>query len=225
MECRITPFGFRIDARLERPGLKTDRDWLEQYLDGDERAFALFYERHRRAVFACLLALVPRRETAEELLQETFLALVRTLSERPQSVLTTRTDLRPYLLRAARHRAIDHLRRRSRERRALEEIGTDRWLDAEPPPECPLGREEIEALLARLPPEQRETVLLRALGDLTFREIAELTLVPENTAVARFRYAVGKLRDWLGAGRGPLRAARAVSRTAPDRTVRGKELS
>ncbi|HLU48552.1 MAG TPA: sigma-70 family RNA polymerase sigma factor [Planctomycetota bacterium] len=186
-----SPSGFRATF------MTTDRDWLRRYLDGDERAFRIFYERHRRAVFTCLLAIVARRETAEELLQETFLALIRTLCDRPQAVLGDRTELRPYLLRAARHRAIDHLRRNARERRALEKRGPTRLLAGETESRAPLTGEELEEFLAKLPEEQRETVLLRTVGDLTFREIADITFVSENTAVARFRYAVMKLRDWL----------------------------
>jgi RNA polymerase sigma-70 factor (ECF subfamily) len=53
------------------------------------------------------------------------------------------------------------------------------------------------ACIDRLPPEQREVVLLRHESDLTFREIAALTDCSINTALGRMRYALLNLRKML----------------------------
>jgi RNA polymerase sigma-70 factor (ECF subfamily) len=57
--------------------------------------------------------------------------------------------------------------------------------------------EWLERSIDRLPPEQREVVLLRQDTDLTFREIAELTEVSINTALGRMRYALKNLRRMM----------------------------
>ena len=56
---------------------------------------------------------------------------------------------------------------------------------------------DVESALSRLPEEQRETVALKIWGDLTFEEIADVQGVSINTAAARYRYALQKLKESL----------------------------
>jgi RNA polymerase sigma-70 factor (ECF subfamily) len=60
-------------------------------------------------------------------------------------------------------------------------------------------REWLRESIDRLPPDQREVVLLRHESELTFREIAELTGVSINTALGRMRYALINLRRMIPA--------------------------
>jgi len=87
---------------------------------------------------------------------------------------------------------MNHWRARSRE---VELDGTAWWLEA------PRGLEEeglaLEAALRQLPVEQREVVVLRVWGQLTFQEIAVAQEVPSNTVASRYRYGLAKLRDIL----------------------------
>jgi len=175
---------------------------IARYLAGDERGFEAFYARHRRAVYVYLLAFVRNRAVAEELLQETFITLLRQLGR-----LHGRADLRSCLLRIARSRAIDFLRKERREDRALRERYTDPLLrprvdgaavghgtgDA-------VDGERLSMLLYGLPVEQREVVVLRALVGLTFAAIARSNGVPEGTVVSRYRYGIEKLRAALARG-------------------------
>ena len=73
-------------------------------------------------------------------------------------------------------------------------------------PEAPAADEQLHRLqqsdwledcIERLPPEQREVLLLRQETELTFREIAELTDVSINTALGRMRYALLNLRRMI----------------------------
>ncbi|MCX7886907.1 MAG: sigma-70 family RNA polymerase sigma factor [Verrucomicrobiae bacterium] len=52
----------------------------------------------------------------------------------------------------------------------------------------------VEAALRELPEEQREVLILKLWGNLTFREIAETLQIPQNTAASRYRYALETLR-------------------------------
>ena len=96
----------------------SDRKLLLSYVDGDEGAFASFYGRHRRPLYVYLLSIVGNRETAEELLQDAFFVF---LSNLDTIILRSNGTLsfRGYLVRAARNRAYDELRRRRRADRAL----------------------------------------------------------------------------------------------------------
>ena len=174
-----------------------DRELIGRYLEGDADAFSEFYERHRRPVFAFLLSIVRQRETAEEIFQETFFAFLRSLGR-----LDDRSSFRPFLLRTARNLAIDRLRREKAGEKALRARAADPFFALDPsrgsgPPGDP---ERVTALLLDLPAEQREAVVLKHIGGLTFREIGELTGAPEDTAVSRYRYALKKLRAALAPG-------------------------
>lgn len=180
----------------------SDRKLLLSYLDGDEGAFASFYARHRRQLYVYLLSIVGNRETAEELLQDAFLVFLRNLDaiiRRSNGNL----NFRGYLVRSARNHAYDELRRRRRADRTITARANDplfRASDfADTSEDTSDEVHKISANLRLLPKEQREAVVLRALTDLTFREIAQLVGAPENTIVSRYRYGLSKLREQLGA--------------------------
>lgn len=179
--------------------MRSDRELIDRYLRGDEAAFGELYVRHRRPLYVLLVSYVRSRETAEDLLQETFVALLRSVDR-----LDGSPSLRPYLARTARNLAVDRLRRERCDAKALRARAADPLLrrsseasgregDAEDP-------DALNALLHGLPAAQREAVVLRALVGLTFPEIAALTAAPEATVVSRYRYGLEKLRAALPVG-------------------------
>ena len=178
--------------------MPSDRELIDRYRAGDEGAFGEFYRRHRRPLYALLLAYARHRETAEELLQETFFSLLRGLDR-----LDGSGDLRPYLARTARNLAIDWLRRKRCGEKALEARAADPLFRPSPGGgvgSSADGAERIGRLLHGLPEEQREAVALKVFLGMTFREIADLTGSPEPTVVSRYRYGIEKLRAALAPG-------------------------
>jgi RNA polymerase sigma-70 factor (ECF subfamily) len=161
---------------------------------GDGRAdFERFYRAHRDRAWLYALAFTGCAETAEECLQEAFLACL----ERPER-LRRAASPRGYLLAILRSRLVDACRRRRRERRAEEGPA---WFHPNGSGVDPLVERErgrrVTAALRSLPRDQREAVVLKIWQGLTLREIAHLTGVPENTAASRYRYGIGKLRSLL----------------------------
>ncbi len=122
---------------------------------------------------------------AEDVVQETFLSLMRR-SEEP---------LQPehYCVRSFRNRALNY--RRSLWRRLAREWESQRWFESSPA-ETPWEREAMRCLAA-LPREQREVVVLKIWHEYTFEEIGELLELSPNTAAGRYRYALQKLRQAL----------------------------
>ena len=130
---------------------------------------------------------------AEDVVQEAFVRFwrhQRGLPGEPMALLVTS------LRRAAFDLARRDGRRSAREERA--QMGGDEpvsWFQA------PIERDErriaIEEAMQRIPPEQREVLVLKIWGELTFEQIAaELGLSP-NTAASRYRYALAALRQEL----------------------------
>jgi RNA polymerase sigma-70 factor (ECF subfamily) len=122
---------------------------------------------------------------AEDVLQETFLALLK-LTVRPEKV-------EHYCVRCFRNRALNY--RRSLWRRLTREWESTRWFDRTP--------EETEAeraamrCLTELPVEQREVIVLKIWHQCTFEEIAVVMEIPANTAAGRYRYGLQKIRNKL----------------------------
>jgi RNA polymerase sigma-70 factor (ECF subfamily) len=123
---------------------------------------------------------------AEDVVQETFLALMR----RPQPPALPEH----YCVRAFRNRALNF--RRSLWRRISREWESQSWF--EPPAQPSSAEPEAMRILAELPPEQREVIVLKIWHNSTFEEIGDLLGISPNTAAGRYRYGLQKLRQRLG---------------------------
>lgn len=141
------------------------------------------YTLHRRALFLYALSLTGEREGAEDVVHE-VVSRVLVRSELP-------TDPRPYLFRSIRNEAIDRMRRRQREPRPdpPAEIRFDEQL---------VRRKVIHDGLAALPADQREAIVLKVYGGLTFRGFAGIFEESENTVASRYRRGLDRLRLLIG---------------------------
>lgn len=102
----------------------------------------------------------------------------------------------PLLLTSVRRAALDLLRRETRRtaREHLAEAGAERAPMFATPPAGDERREAIESAMRRLPPEQRDVLVLKIWGELTFEQIAAQLGLSPNTAASRYRYALAALR-------------------------------
>lgn len=139
---------------------------------GDVRAGLLqLYDRALPQVYGYLISRCGRRELAEELTSETFLAAVDAVRrERPPPV-----DV-PWLIGVARHKLADHWRRQSREQRVLRAVAADRSADAaiDDPVDELTDRLQAAQTLARLQPQHRCVLTLRYVDDLPVAEVARV---------------------------------------------------
>jgi RNA polymerase sigma-70 factor (ECF subfamily) len=185
----------------------TDEELMERYRSGDARAFDTLLRRHQRPLYNFIYRFVNHRATAEDVLQEAFLRIVRQAqSYKRESKFTT------WLYTIARNLCVDHSRRMVHRRAASldqpKRIGDEdqRTLGEGIASKGPavdrsaIGDElkvKIQAAIESLGDEQREVFLMREYAGLQFKEIADIVGIPENTAKSRMRYALEKLRDDL----------------------------
>jgi RNA polymerase sigma-70 factor (ECF subfamily) len=162
---------------------------------GDREAFAAIVDRHQRRVLNLLLFLCGDRETARDLTQECFLRLLRAAPRwEPRARLTT------YVTTIARRLAMDAGAKAWERREPLETEPAS----ADPGPDVVAERRELAgrlaAVLAQLPDEDREVLVLSEAGGLKYREIAEMLAVPEGTVASRKSRAVRRVRElWRAA--------------------------
>jgi RNA polymerase sigma-70 factor (ECF subfamily) len=183
-----------------------DEALMVQYQQGDVRAFEVLLGRHRRPVYNFILRFVGSRDLAEDLMQETFLRVIKGAARYERKARFT-----TWLYTIARNRCIDHSRRaKHRRHQSLDQpigkspdggtlmdvvsgngIGADRRAISQQ------LQEKMQAAISSLGDDQREVFLMRQFLDMPFREIAEVVGVPENTVKSRMRYALEKLRNEL----------------------------
>ncbi len=188
---------------------QTDEELVAQYVErGDQRAFRVLVERHQERLFGYLMGMVRDREVANDLFQETFFRVISALNNQRGGYEMQGRWL-AWTMRIARNAALDHLRSRKKwvdvDGRAAEDDAS--FWDALPDDGVAADEqihrleqsELLDACIERLPPEQREVLLMRQEAELTFREIAELTDCSINTALGRMRYALLNLRRMMQA--------------------------
>jgi RNA polymerase sigma-70 factor (ECF subfamily) len=165
-----------------------DDDRLSRARAGDGAAFADLVRRHQAMVFSVALRIVGNRALAEELAQDVFLQLHRSLA-----TLESGAHVVHWLRRVVSHRAIDSARQRARRPQAsLEHV-------AEPAGAAsrdgdPLMARRLRSLVASLPPAPRAVVTLRFQEDLDPSEIARVLEMPVNTVKSHLRRALAVLR-------------------------------
>jgi RNA polymerase sigma-70 factor (ECF subfamily) len=182
---------------------EADEALMVAYQRGDARAFEILLTRHRKPIFNFILRFVGSRELAEDLLQDTFMRVIKGADAyKRQAKFTT------WLYTIARNLCVDQSRRaKHRKAQSLDAPLTSQpdsatLFDVIPADGMAADRKtenrelhlRLHRAIAALGEEQREVFLMREFLDLPFKEIAEIVGVTENTVKSRMRYALEKLR-------------------------------
>ena len=165
---------------------------------GDERAFAELFARFAERTLRYLRGLVG--DAAEDVHQEVWLSVYRGVA-----ALADPRAFRTWLYRTTRHRAVDYLRRRRRERELVADVAADAAIGREEAVDpadddplaalTPLDASGIAAALAALPAAQREVLVLRYQDGLSYAEIATVVGCSVGTVRSRLHHAKRRLHD------------------------------
>ncbi|MCK9250310.1 MAG: sigma-70 family RNA polymerase sigma factor [Solirubrobacteraceae bacterium] len=169
----------------------------------DAEAFEALYDRHVGSAYALAYRIVGSRQAADDVCQEAFLAVWRSASRFDAD----RGEVRSWLLTVVRNRAIDHLRRvsRDKEHEVHDEALAERHAapadeGTEPEAMRRTSAAETRSLLDELNGDQRRAIELAFYSGYSHTEIAELLDVPLGTVKARVNRGLARMRSALAAG-------------------------
>jgi RNA polymerase sigma-70 factor (ECF subfamily) len=198
-------------SRTIAESLDPDYTIVQRCLSGDAAAWEDLVRVHNRRVYGFCYRFTGREAEAQDLTQEVFLRVYRSLA----SFRTTEGSFATWLARLTRNLLIDHYRRTRNERvtdsieeqlPGVELRSGDGGSTINRPDSALAGREASELLqgaLAKLSPELRETIILRDLQEMEYREIADVLGIPEGTVKSRLnrgRAELGRLLKKYRAG-------------------------
>lgn len=179
----------------------SDQDLIHSYLQGHETGLQELIKRHKSKVYTSIYLLVKDQYLAEDIFQDTFIKVINTLRA---GKYNEEGKFLPWVIRIAHNLVIDYFRKEKRTPLIATQEGFDIFsvihiLDENA--EDRMIREQthtdIRKLIEKLPEEQKEVLIMRHYGDLSFKEIADITEVSINTALGRMRYALNNLRKMM----------------------------
>lgn len=180
----------------------TDNELVSRFLSGESQAVEDLIRRYKNKVFTYIYFNVRNQHLAEDLFQETFIKVIKSFQD---GKYQDNGKLLSWIIRIAHNLIIDHYRRNkqlntcSNEDYDLDLFNSPRYSEENVEQVMVTNQiySDVRRLVDELPEDQREIILLRHYGGLSFKEIAEQTNVSINTALGRMRYAIINMRKLI----------------------------
>jgi len=181
---------------------RTDRELINDYLEGIDKSFEVLLNRHREKIFTSIYLFTKDRDQAEDIFQDVFIKIIDTLR---RGKYNHEGKFLQWALRISYNMCVDNFRRSKRKTKVSATETFDIFDVLESKDDNMETRmiknqtnDKLKYLVDQLPEEQREVVILRHYADMSFKEISQLTRVSINTALGRMRYALINMRKMVG---------------------------
>ena len=183
----------------------TDDELMAAFIVGDTAAMETLFLRYRQSVYSWLLRMTGDVTEAEDIYQDVWLKVIRHAADYRSG------NFRAWLWQIVRNKTTDRMRKMSPslildspisaegegEETIVDQLSDDRAADALMQIEEVERQRVVCEAIEALPMAQREVVLLRINGELSFKEIADMLAAPMGTVLARMHKAVKSLKDTL----------------------------
>ena len=180
---------------------ESDQDLIHQYIAGHESCLEELIRRYKSKIYTSIYLLVKDTYLAEDIFQDTFIKVIHTLKA---GKYNEEGKFLPWVMRIAHNLVIDYFRREKRTPVVTNVEGFDIFEVLhfnEESMEDKIVRDQthtdLKGLIHLLPSDQKEVLIMRHYGELSFKEIADITGVSINTALGRMRYALNNLRKMI----------------------------
>lgn len=169
---------------------RSDEELIIAVREGDLPAFDVLYSRYERRLYGYIRRMIEDPALAEDMFQDVFLGVLKDRTFDPQ-----RGRFGAWLFTVARNRCL--MERRKLARRGVEAANHEPASDSLE--EAVDRNERVRTAMAGLPEPQRQLLLLKQVGELTYKEIAALLGVAEGTIKSRMNAATKAFRRQLAA--------------------------
>lgn len=176
----------------------SEQELIQLYLKGNTDALSCLISRYKDKIYTSIYLLVKDKYLAEDIFQEVFIRIIDSLKGKGYS---NEGKFLPWALRISHNLCVDHFRKVKRTPKITTSDDRDIFevLNfSEPNAETRLIQsqlhEKVRKMIDLLPEDQREVIILRHYGDLSFKEIASITKCSTNTALGRMRYGLINMR-------------------------------
>lgn len=181
---------------------RSDQELVRRFIQGDQSSIEILINRHKNKVFTYIILIVKNQQLAEDIFQDTFIKVIRSLKN---GKYRDNGKFVSWVIRIAHNLTIDHFRKEkqfstlSNEDYEADIFNTRKFSDGTIEDILVESQiiHEVQLLIEELPEDQKQVILLRHYGGLSFKEIAEQTNVSINTALGRMRYALINLRKLI----------------------------
>jgi RNA polymerase sigma-70 factor (ECF subfamily) len=180
---------------------RSDSQLIQLYNTGHVAALEELVNRYKDRIYTSIFFLVKDKYLAEDLFQDVFIKIIDTIRGQRYN---DEGKFLSWAMRIAHNLCVDHFRRVKRAPSIINAEGKDvfEWLQFAD--ESAEGRimkrqshDRVQRMLEMLPEEQKEVIVLRHYGNMSFKEIAEVTNCSINTALGRMRYGLINLRKMM----------------------------
>jgi len=180
--------------------VSSEENLVRQAVDGNQQAFTRLYDEHFDKIYRYIYFRVSNQAEAEDLTQEVFLKALQAIGSYKWRDL----PFAAWLFRIAHNQVIDHLRKRSKQKKApLEEAAAVSMEDPVAMTEHKSEIEELTSAVKELPSAQQEVISLRFISGLPIAEVAKTLGKSEGTVKAlQFNGTVSLRRILSGKGNG-----------------------
>ncbi len=180
----------------------SDQELVRRFIQGDQLSIEVLINRHKNKVFTYIILIVKNQQLAEDIFQDTFIKVIRSLKD---GKYKDNGKFVSWVIRIAHNLTIDHFRKEkqistySNEDYEADIFNSKKLADGTIEDILVENQivHEVKQLIEYLPEDQKQVILLRHYGGLSFKEIAEQTGVSINTALGRMRYALINLRKLI----------------------------
>lgn len=184
---------------MSKENFLNDNELVQRFISGDQNALEILIYRHKNRVYSYILLIVKKQELAEDIFQETFIKVIRSLKK---GRYTDNGKFISWVLRISHNLIIDHFRKEKLKGTISNDSFEGDLFNSPKFAEDTIEDQmvytqilsEVKDLIQELPEDQQQVIYMRHYLDLSFKEIADLTDVSINTALGRMRYALINLR-------------------------------
>lgn len=180
-----------------------DRELVKFYMDGNESAFNVLVNRHRKEIYQRIYFIIRDKMIAEDILQDTFIRIVRSIRA---GGYNEEGRFLPWAITVARNLCLDYKRRAKCPKFLCDDLFVPEFYSKQSTTiKCRMSesqlQQQIENILNQLPESQREVIKYRHYEDMSFKEISMAMGTNVNTTMGRMRYGLQNLNRIIGSNR------------------------